>query len=328
MKYLLLIILLFPAKVFAQDSTKVHIKKYYGRVVGEDNNGLPHAIVEVKELLYGEYCDINGRFKIEVNIDSAKVLQFYSYGYERKEVVLAKLHGDSIYVMLKKIHQNLGEVVVKSARKRKVKHDILGRRKLKCIGSCYQAYGEEIAIFLESDPERNGILNEAFFYLTNEGTPTSKFRIHVYGIDTTSQLDKKFNIPFPGKEITDTDIVANGVVGNDWVKVDLSSKNIRLGKGVFLSMEWVLDFGNSEEPVYQKDFQKYYVAGSEEIMQRHLINGQVLGLTWGYGIQGLMFHKNHDEWYPVSLITPNRHLLYTSMHGINPMIYATYSYSK
>ena len=93
-------------------------------------------------------------------------------------------------------------------------------------------------------------------------------------------------------------------------------------------MEWVLDFGNSEEPVYQKDFQKYYVAGSEEIMQRHLINGQVLGLTWGYGIQGLMFHKNHDEWYPVSLITPNRHLLYTSMHGINPMIYATYSYLK
>ncbi len=110
MKYLLLIILLFPARIFAQDSTKVHIKKYYGKVVDEDNVGIARAIVEVKDLLYGDYCDKNGYFKINVNIDSVKVLQFYSYGYERKEVVLAKLHRDSIYLMLKKIHHNLGEV--------------------------------------------------------------------------------------------------------------------------------------------------------------------------------------------------------------------------
>ena len=75
-------------------------------------------------------------------------------------------------------------------------------------------------------------MNKAF---GSFGIPNSKFRVHVYDIDTSY---------LPGNDVLDSNVILKATVGNEWVSVDLSSRHIPVGRGVFISMEWISGFGN------------------------------------------------------------------------------------
>lgn len=282
---------------FSQERT------FVGRVTDKSTKeGVPFCVVKVKDKNEGVYTDENGRFAFTANPDSAKVFLFYCLGYVKKEIPTQQFGSDSIMVDLQKDITSLKEVVIKN-KSGKAHTDYIGKRKSKHRGDCYQKYGEEDAVFLKADKNRDGVLKEVAVYVTNEGVPDSKFRIHVYTKDSVTNL--------PAVELTDSNLIVHGTKGNEWVKVDISKKEIHIDEGVFIAVEWISGHGNTDKSLQ---------SAKHAEVNNH--NGQVIGLTrnsWkGKGAIKYMYHRDafHNEW------------------GFNyspllcPMIYGKYTYYK
>ena len=296
MKYILtLVTTLIALNSFSQE------RAFFGRVIDKaTRKGIPFCLVQAKGRNEGVYTDEHGRFSFTSNLDSAKTFLFYCLGYTKQEFAAGKLSKDSILVELHKESYNLKEVTV---RKGKPRTDYIGMKKAKHNGDCYQKYGEEDAVFLKADGAKNGILKEVYLFVTDEGVPTTKFRIHIYSKDPVTNL--------PSKELTDSNIIVNATKGNEWVMVDLGNKWIDIYDGVYISMEWIAGHGNTDRSLQSV---------KHADVNNH--NGQVLGLTknsWkGKAKVQYMYHRDafHNEW------VFNYNPLYC------PMIYAKYIYYK
>ena len=182
-------------------------------------------------------------------------------------------------------------------------------------------YGDEVAIYLAADPAKRGFLKEVFFYITGDGKPESKFRMHVYRRDSAGL--------FPGYDVLDSEVVLHANLGNEWVKADLSSRRIPVHDGIFISVEWVQDYGNSDDMLVQQVYPQYYIAGSNN----KRFNGQVLGLTTDYGLQQLHFISNRDhhelwDFQDPIMGADSKKFGSRIRRWYNPMIYATYTYVK
>ncbi len=297
MKYLLLTItMLLSLSSFCQE------RIFAGRVLDkEKKDGIAYCIVKVKDRNEGVYTDENGRFSFTANPDSVKAFVISSLGYAKKEIPTAEFGKDSLIIMLQKESTNLKEVVV-TAETGKVRRRYLGKKKLRHISDCYQKYGEEDAVFLYADKINKNILKEIFVYITNEGVPNTKFRIHVY--------EKEPGTNLPGKELTDSNLIVHANTGNEWVKVNIASKRISVSGGVFISVEWIAGHGNNEQALASR---------KHTSVTDH--NGQVLGLARNYGVP-FMCHRSsfHTEW--------QSNMEYGFDIRYCPMIYGTYTYHK
>ncbi len=298
MKYLLPLLLVFVSlHSIAQDRT------FSGRVMDKDKKeGIPFCVVKVKDRNEGVYTDEDGRFTFTANPDSAKAFVFVSLGYGKREIAADQFRNEALIVELQKESTSLKEVVVK-AENGKVRHKNLGKKKLKHITDCYQKYGEEDAMFLYASKMTNNTrLKEICVYITNEGEPTTKFRIHVYERDPATNL--------PGKELTDSNLIVHANKGNEWVKADLSSKRIPVAGGVFVSVEWIAGHGNNDVALTSR---------KHADVKDH--NGQVLGLAKNYGVPFLCHRSSfHTEWK--SALESGLNPTYC------PMIYGNYTYTK
>lgn len=301
MKYFLLFITsLISFHAFAQE------RFFYGRVVDQKKNGIPFCIVEAKDRYEGVYCDEQGVFSFYANTDSIKVLMFYVIGYLKKEISVQNLANDSIIIELQEQPINLKEITIfpkKESRKK-----ILGKKRLKYNGDGYSKYGNESAIFLHAEPNKNRFLNEVFIFITSKGVPNTKFRIHIYEKDSITHL--------PGKELTDSNLIVNAITGNEWVKADLSSRRISIKDGIFISVEWISGYGNNQT--------KMALIQHDDIIATY--NGQVLGLTSHYGLQSLSYYRTgfNNKW---SFSDPMKYS-FKVYRFLNPMIYCTYRYIK
>ncbi len=295
MKYLfLLVAVIFSLNAFSQE------RVFSGKVVDKDKRGIPFCVVKAKDRNEGVYTDENGRFSFTSNTDSVKAFIFYSLGYAKREVPTAGFPNDTMTIELEKEYTTLKEAVIVADGK--LRHKLLGRKKQKHIGDCYQKYGEEDAVFLRADKLNFGTLKDVSVYITNEGVPDTKFRIHVYEKDPVTNL--------PGKELTDSNLVVHANAGNEWVKADLSNKRIPVGEGLFISVEWIAGHGNNDASLQ---------SSKHTAVTNH--NGQVLGLTRNYGVP-YMFHRSpfHTDWGTTWGNNFNPMLC--------PMISGTYTYVK
>ena len=279
---------------------------FYGRVVDNNNAGVPFAVVEAKGRNEGVYCNEQGVFAFRGNADSVKTLGIYCMGYERKEIATEILPLDSIIIQLKPKIASLKEVVIKPHND---KERILGKspKSLTYTGDCYRFYGSETAILLKTEPKQEGILKDVYVFITNDGDYTTKFRVHVYAWDSGAML--------PGQEITDSNVIAAAKSGNTWVKVGLANKNIPLGKGLFVSIEWVSGFGNNTR--------KLQSGINPEV---NSYNGQVLGLTSDYSRSSMTYSRKpfHKDWEYYDPADAQRKM----GRFLNPMIYCTYTSVK
>ncbi len=297
MRYLLLtIIMLCSLSSFSQE------RVFAGRVIDkEKKEGIAYGIVKVKDRNEGVYTDENGRFSFTAIPDSVKAFIISSLGYAKREISTGAFTKDSLVIELQKESTGLKEVVF-TAETGKVRRRYLGKKKLRHTSDCYQKYGEEDAVFLYADKVNKNTLKEIFVYITNEGVPDTKFRIHIYEKDPGTNL--------PGKELTDSNLIVHANTGNEWVKVNLASKRISVSGGVFISMEWIAGHGNNEQALTSR---------KHADVTNH--NGQVLGLARNYGVP-YMCHRSafHTEW--------QSNLDYGLDPRLCPMIYGTYTYIK
>jgi hypothetical protein len=269
-----------------------------GKVVDQEMKGIPFCVVKAKNYNIGTYCDENGQFSVSINTDSVKEVIFSCLGFERKEIPADMLRNSPVTVDLKKSVAALNTVVIKD-KKGKPHTETLGRKNVKHVSDCYQRYGDEDAMFLKADTAKDGFLKEVYVYITDEGIPDSKFRIHVYSKDPTTNL--------PAQELTDSNLIVHAARGNEWVKADLSNKNIVTDGGLYISVEWISGFGNSQRAMQS--------AKHPEVMGHY---GQVMGLTLNYGVK-YMYHRNTfkgDTWG------------FNYTEYLCPMIYGTFVYKK
>jgi hypothetical protein len=297
MKHVFLLLAFFAsADCFSQ------VRTFYGRVIDNNKQGIPFAIVHAKEKSSGVYCDEAGRFVFTANTDSVKTIIFSCLGYEKKERPVSLLPTDSIFIELKQNNIVLHEYSVKATG------NVLGKRNLSHTGDSYGRYGSEHAIYLKAkNIPKKATINTVYVYITDEGLPDTKFRIHVYSRDEETGM--------PSKELTDTNVIVHATKGNEWVTADLSNKGIQIKTGVFVSVEWVAMSGNST--LSQKS--RRHASANE-------YNGQVLGLTNSYGSNSKIFSRRvleNGDWFFFDCKAKSRY----NKCDI-PMIYCTYNTPK
>lgn len=295
--FFICILLLAPLSIYSRQL------KVYGTVKNDDGKPVEFCLVKIISSNHSTYSNPNGEFVLECDAYSSDSLIFYCLGYETKEV---KIGYDTLRVILKRKLNELKDVVVAAASdEREKKHGIMGKRNLKPFGICTGDIGSEDAIFLGADAKRHGQLENIYFYITKEGIPNSRFRVHVYDIDSNS---------LPGEDMLDSIVILHATEGDEWVSVDVSSRHIHIGRGVFISMEWIRGYGNRLIKVTSKKF-----PGAAPF------NGQVLAFTEGYYKQSSLLYMrtnintNWNYWYAGGNAKGNI---------LNPMIYATYTYYK
>jgi len=274
--------------------------KVVGVVTDAFHNPVPFCVVKVLHADVSTYCNEYGGFTIAAH--PGDKLLFHCVGFEDQTVVA---QNDSVVVRLNVQTVNMDDVAITAKKGKGYKNRIgtLGKKRLKPYSIFTGEIGTETAIFLKADSSKNGYIMEVCFYILKEGIPDSRFRVHVYDIDTYY---------LPGKDLTDSNVIVHGNAGNEWVKVDLSARSIPVGRGVFVSMEWIEGYNNSK---------KYY--SSPKYFQQPPFQGQVLASTEGYSRQqSLLYIKRslHAEWKFQAIPT------FRKSNFMNPMVYATYRY--
>ncbi len=314
-RYILCIFLLFAVLV-----THAQERQYFGRIVNRDNKGLPNSFVKVDKANQSFYCDDNGVFQFKINAKETDTFIFYAQGYDKVKVVADELPEDSIIVELKKSTRNLQDVsIIAKSGNARIREGVAGSTKWLHNGGCYLTFKDEIAMFLPVDSNRKALLNEVNVYITKDGITTNKFLIHLYLPDSTGA---------PGEEVTDSNLVVSARKGNEWVSADLSDHKIQVKGGLFVSVEWIIGYGNDGLPWPMNEVSNYY-AGNDSL--RTFYNGQVLGLTWVNGDMPKVYRRYARSTYEKT--APDKWFLTSPLVGgckrnecIAPMMYFTYSY--
>lgn len=225
------------------------------------------------------------------------------------------IKGDSATAKLHPANVLLAEVNV-SGKKRETRKVVLGRRKIRHDGGIYMINGDEVAVYFKPASKNNAFLKNIFIYVTDEGIPQANFKVHVYKFDSD---DIGTNIMQP--------VITHATQGDEWVKINVSKERISANNGLYVSIEWIPD-SNNTRPWHEDTLPKYYLSGN----RNNDFNGQVIGLTWGYGRQLLSFVRytnDPQEWQSANLgILDHNAIRYKVKHEINPMIYCTYTYYK
>lgn len=281
---ILLSLLLIPFLSGAQ--TRI----FRGLVTDEANKAIPFAAIQVKGAAEGGYCDEEGNFRLSVKSADAKELTFFCVGYQPVDMAMADMAGKEIHVVLKEKYNQLDEVAITAkATKKTGKSKILGESGLTCEGQAYMNVGTEYGIYLRQGNAIGGTLEAVYIYITNLGIPDSRFRIHVYDADGRNHL--------AGEDITGGNVIVHAAKGDEWVRIDVSDKNIPIKGGIIVSMEWIATHGN-DNTIQKKGVMNY--------------QGAVMGLTTSYG----QMHKF------VRFPFENRQA--SNAEWLVPMIYCTY----
>jgi hypothetical protein len=273
-----------------------------GIITNTDEKPINLCLIKATNSNLATYSNEQGTFSLEYDTDSSNSLIFICMGYESKEV---KIYGDTLKVVLNRKVNKLNEVVVHAGNRGKIKHGVMGKKNLKPFGICTGHIGQEYAIFLGADSSRHGELETMYFYITKEGVPNSRFRVHVYDIDTGYM---------PGSDLLDSIVILHANMGDEWVSADVSARHVAVGRGVFISIEWILGYGNNPNLVTSKNFP---AAGR--------FNGQVPAYTQDYYKQSSLLYIRKNA------AMPWRYLFAAGSfkkNTLNPMVYATYTYYK
>jgi len=113
-RIILFLAFLLPVLAFAQLT---------GRVVNENNEGVPYASVAVKSTSAGATADSAGRFSIVINQKVPFTLRVTSIGFEPQELTIRNSDVKNVIIQLQSLYQR-DTVVITSRRRREVLQDV------------------------------------------------------------------------------------------------------------------------------------------------------------------------------------------------------------
>lgn len=240
-----------------------------------------HVLVKGKNV--GTIADYEGRFSLDTLAFGFDSLQLSCIGYKTKYISVKELKTLRT-ISLNVSSLKLEEVTITSEQRKLLtkQFGITGKPKRMLFGNTITANnGDEKAIFISNDLGVPGKLQSVNIYVSDVGIPDAHFRLHIYNCNL---IEIK-----PEKELTCTNIITAATTGNEWVTVDLSELNIRIGEtGCFVGIEWFDSpkssyFRDSLDVNYQVYRNGKYKDTADVIVRRG--NGMSLGAV----------HKNYLE---------------------------------
>lgn len=195
---------------------------------------ISYAHIKSKNGTKGVIADFKGYFSLDNNFSNEDTIIISCIGYQAKELFIGNINSKNT-IQLKASQQKIKEVII-SAKKTKFKTRTLGvtnkqrgDHSFKNAGTAMN--GEERAVWVPNEYSVQGKLEYTNIYVTDLGYPNAHFRVHVYDCNP---LEVK-----PGKELTNSNIIASGEEGDRWVKIDMREEQIRVGEnGCFIGIEW------------------------------------------------------------------------------------------
>lgn len=165
-------------------------------------------------------------------------LHFQSLGFYTNSVSVQTLQAqDTIWLTPKTI--NLEEVTV-SAKRVRLKSTSLGIKSRGNEQNNFSGKTYEIkAFYIPNDQKLNGYIQKVNVFISDDGTPSSYFRVHIYDCDPLKFM--------PGKELTVKNVFMQGSMGNEWLQSNVADQYIKIPiNGIFVGIEW-LEHSSTEQ---------------------------------------------------------------------------------
>ena len=204
----------------------------YGQIQiinSEDKQGISFVSITDKKT-FNFFADHEGKIQLE-NLSSLDSITFECIGYESKIFASKDLINKKIIELNPKAKEL--ETVNVQSQKGKYVSKKLGVTKKASNGLLNDFSGRngyERAVWIPNNQSIAGFLKNINIFITNQGYPDAPFRIHIYDCS----LDKK-----PGKELTQSNIIAAGITGNEWITINLVDERIFISEnGCFVGIEW------------------------------------------------------------------------------------------
>lgn len=195
----------------------------------EDKQGISFVSITDKKT-FKVFADYEGKIQLE-NLSSLDSIIFECIGYESKVFSGKDLISKKIIELNPKTKEL--ETVDIQSQKGKYISKKLGVTKKASNGLLNDFSGRndyERAVWIPNNQSIAGFLKNVNIFILDQGYPDAPFRIHIYDCS----LDKK-----PGKELTQSNIIASGIKGNEWISVDLINERIFISEnGCFVGIEW------------------------------------------------------------------------------------------
>ncbi len=223
-KYLIILILLISSyNIFGQN-----------RIIdAQTKKPVSYGQVKLIHQAKGAMANYNGYFKLDTIYNNSDTFKISCIGYESKFITYKAIQKNYVVDLSQKVEE-LNEVIV-TAKKVKYKNKKIGVTKKPRTQffdySVTAKNGEERAIWIPNEYNIEGHLKSINVYVTDVGYPDAHFRIHVYNCSMFKTI--------PGEELTSSNIISSGTIGNEWVNVNLENQNIIIGEnGCFIGIEW------------------------------------------------------------------------------------------
>ncbi len=185
---------------------------------------------------FGTVTDDKGEFTLNVP-DSLmhEKIRISILGYKSKDISLKKLISTSV-VYLPEASYNLSEVAVKP---KKTKHKVLGNETTSKAATCgftSNKLGCEMGVKLNIKHKETQ-LKKLSFNIVKNVYDSLIFRVNIY------KKDKEGN---PGENLLTKSLFVTPTSKTGLVEVDLSKLYLFVDDDVFISLEWIKDFGDTK----------------------------------------------------------------------------------
>lgn len=235
--YRIIILVLLNINFLYGQETKIS-----AQILDKNNNKIKFANIGIKDKDLGTISDENGLFSIyipENNLEDTLTISYVGYNefkFKINDVIANKIRQ---FVLEESINE-LSEVVI-----------LLDKIKEVAIGT--KSYSSMVAGYVRVNNDKNKDIQEfakeininkpikiksLSVNLFNVKVKTAKFRINFYSI--------KNNLPF--ENISQQNIILTHDIESGWNKFDISDYDVKLAKSFFISLEYIPDNDNTDEP--------------------------------------------------------------------------------
>ncbi|MDN3673258.1 carboxypeptidase-like regulatory domain-containing protein [Flavobacterium branchiarum] len=235
--YRIIIVVLLNINFLYGQETKIS-----AQILDKNNNKIKFANIGIKDKDLGTISDENGLFSIyipEKNLGDTLTISYVGYNEFKIKITDVIANKISQFVLEESINE-LSEVVILSD---KIKEVAIGTKSYSSMVAGYvrvnndknkdiQEFAKEINI---NKPIKIKSLSVNLF---NVKVKTAKFRINFYSI--------KNNLPF--ENINQQNIILTHDIETGWNKFDISDYDVKLAKSFFISLEYIPDNDNTDEP--------------------------------------------------------------------------------
>lgn len=222
MKYLLLIVYIFPVLMFAQTRVK-------GTVLNSAGDPLPLSNVVVINKCSGTITDEKGVFNLE-NVRTGDSVRISNVGYKSKSIIIQHvLETDTVYLEDNAIQMD--EIVIGDLSKYH-REQTLGFSNYSDNGSFQLQPGSQLATYIENENGVGGYIKGISFRLKEFGKCRNSIRLRLLHLDTLTSL--------PASDILRTNILISSDALKKSNYVDLSRFKISLPyEGIVIVLEWL-----------------------------------------------------------------------------------------